>query len=139
MLSSTAAYALRAIVYVARHETSGPVRVGEVAAALALPQNYLAKVLHELARSGVLRSSRGKYGGFRLARPAAHLTLHSVVGQFDGITTRRTCLLRHHECSDQSPCPAHDQWRPIAEETARFFRETTLDQLLDGHAAATPS
>jgi len=133
MLSSTATYALRAMLYVARHETDGPVRVGDVAVALDLPQNYLAKVLHALARGGLLRSTRGKRGGFRLAKPPDHTTVHTVVWQFDGITTRRTCLLGRHDCSDRHPCPAHGRWRAIAEEIARFFRETTLGQLLDGH------
>jgi Rrf2 family protein len=133
MLSSTAEYAVRAVLYVAGHQAEGPVRVGDVAAALDMPQNYLAKVLHELARSGLLLSTRGKRGGFRLAKPADHIALHTVVSQFDGITTRRTCLLGRHDCSDRHPCPAHGRWRAIAEDTARFFRETTVGQLVDGH------
>ncbi len=139
MLSSTAAYALRAVLYVARHEAHGPVRVGDAAAALGLPRNYLAKVLHDLARGGLLLSTRGKYGGFRLARPPDHIALHSVVARFDGVTTRRTCLLGLHECNDRRPCAAHGRWRAIAEETARFFRDTTVGELLDGHVAAAPS
>ena len=136
MLSSTAAYALRAVLYVAGTEAGGPVRVGEAAQALGLPQNYLAKVLHELARSGLLRSTRGKYGGFRLARSPADIALHSVSERFDGITTRRTCLLGRGDCSDRHPCLAHARWRAIGEDTARFFRETTVGQLLDGQGAA---
>lgn len=139
MLSSTAGYALQAVLYVARHETEGPVRVGDAAAALGLPQNYLAKVLHQLARSGLLLSTRGKRGGFRLAKTADHIALHAVVSRFDAISTRRTCLLGRHECSDRHPCPAHPRWRAIAEETARFFRETTVGQLLDGHDAVVPA
>jgi Rrf2 family transcriptional regulator, iron-sulfur cluster assembly transcription factor len=139
MLSSTATYALRAVLYVARHEDAGPVRVGDVAAALDLPQNYLAKVLHALARGGLLHSTRGKRGGFRLAKAPAQTALHSVVRQFDQITTRRTCLLGRHDCSDRHPCAAHGRWRAIAEATALFFRETTLEHLLDGQGAEGPS
>jgi Rrf2 family protein len=135
MLSSTAEYALRAVLYVAQHEGDGPVRMADVAAALDLPQNYLAKVLHELARSGLLRSARGRRGGFRLAKPADHIALHTVVGRFDGIDTRRTCLWGHHDCSDRHPCPAHGRWRPIAEAMAHFFRETTVGELLAGASA----
>ena len=68
MLSSTAEYALRAVLYVAQHAAGGPVRVSEIASALKLPQNYLSKILHELTKSGILVSTRGKHGGFQLAR-----------------------------------------------------------------------
>jgi Rrf2 family iron-sulfur cluster assembly transcriptional regulator len=139
MLSSTAAYALRAVLYVARHQAEGPVCVGDAAAALGLPQNYLAKVLHELARGGLLLSTRGKRGGFRLAKAPHHIALHTVVGRFDAIGTRRTCLLGRRDCSDRHPCLAHARWRAIGEETARFFRDTTVAQLLDGAAAPAPS
>jgi Rrf2 family iron-sulfur cluster assembly transcriptional regulator len=139
MLSSTARYALRAVLYVARHEADGPVRVGDMAAALDLPHNYLAKVLHELAHSGLLRSARGKHGGFRLAKSPDHIALHTVVGRFDGVATRRACLLARQDCNDRHPCPAHGRWRGIAEETARFFRETTVGQLLDADRVAAAS
>lgn len=139
MLSSTATYALRAVLYVAQHQAEGPVRVGDAAAALGLPQNYLAKVLHELARGGLLLSTRGKRGGFRLAKPPHHIALHAVVGRFDAISTRRACLLGRRDCSDRHPCPAHTLWRAIGDETARFFRDTTVGELLHGAAAPVPS
>ncbi len=129
MLSGTAEYALRAIVYLAQHP-EGPVRAGDLAAAASVPQNYLSKVLHELARQGVLTSSRGKHGGFRLAIDPERLTLQRVVAPFDEVTQRKRCVLGRPECSDRRPCPAHHRWKSVAEEINRFFRETTVADLL---------
>ena len=61
LLSQTSEYALRAVLYIA--ECDGPVSVGEIAEAVGVPQNYLSKTLHQLARAGVLRSARGPAGG----------------------------------------------------------------------------
>ena len=79
-ISGTSQYAIRAVVYVATHGTDAPVRVGPIATALDVPQNYLSKTLHILARAGVLRSLRGPRGGFQLAIPPARLTLARVAG-----------------------------------------------------------
>jgi Rrf2 family protein len=130
VLSGTAEYALRAVVYIARRPGGEPVRATDLAQAIAVPRNYLSKILHGLSRAGVLRSTRGKRGGFRLAVPPEDLPLLRVVSVFDDVTARRTCLLGRPECSDRRPCPVHHRWKAASEEIARFFRETTLGDLL---------
>ena len=77
-ISGTSQYAIRAVVYVATNGVDEPVRVGPIAKALDVPQNYLSKTLHQLARAGVLRSVRGPRGGFQLAIPPSRLTLARV-------------------------------------------------------------
>jgi len=120
---------LRAVVHLARYATDAPLQAMDLAAATDVPENYLRKVLHELVRAGVLRSTRGKHGGFRLAVPAERLTLLTVVGRFDGISERRRCLLGRSECSDVRPCPMHHRWKSVAEEIARFFAQTTVAEV----------
>ena len=135
MLSQTAEYALRTLLFLGEHRDRTLVRVGELAEALDIPQNYLSKTLHQLARAGVLASSRGKLGGFRLARSADQISLAEVIAPFDGPTAARTCLLGRAVCSDQSPCAAHARWKGVSAQVADFFRETTVADLLAGRAA----
>ena len=126
MLSQTAQYALRAMIYLGEREGAGPIRVDEAAEALDVPRNYLSKILHALVKRGILRSLRGPRGGFYLARDPDEVTLLDVVTAFDDIEARRTCLLGKKECSDRQPCAVHQQWKATATEVARFYRETTL-------------
>jgi Rrf2 family protein len=126
ILSQTAEYALRAVVHLARYGTDGPIQATDLAEATGVPENYLRKILHELVRSGVLRSTRGKRGGFQLGVPPDQLSLLAIVGRFDGITERRRCLLGRQECSDAHPCPMHDRWKSTSEQIARFFGSTTV-------------
>jgi len=134
ILSQTAEYALRTVLYLAAAQRDGLLSVGEIAAAINVPQNYLSKTLHQLARAGILHSSRGKHGGFRLARPAAEITLGEVVGPFNGPTGERICLLGRDACSDSDPCPAHARWKAVSNQVSGFFRETRVSDLLQGPA-----
>ncbi|HZD03887.1 MAG TPA: RrF2 family transcriptional regulator [Longimicrobiales bacterium] len=129
MLSQTAEYALRAVLHLAREGGRGPVRVDDIAAALDVPRNYLSKILHVLARAGILESTRGPHGGFELAHPAGDLTLADVVEEFDPLKESASCLLGRRRCDDRTPCSAHARWKEVAETVRSFFRETTVAEL----------
>ena len=128
-ISGTSQYAIRAVVYVATHGTDAPVRVGPIAAALDMPQNYLSKTLHQLARAGVLRSVRGPRGGFQLAVPAGRLTLARVAAPFDEVGQRH-CLLGRAQCGDRYPCAAHARWSEVSDSLQAFFGNTTIADLM---------
>ena len=133
MLSGTAEYALRAVVCLARETSaSRTMRAADLAEAADVPRNYLSKILHELTRAGILKSTRGKNGGFRLGMPPGKLPLLRIVALFDQMDEKRTCLLGRPECSDRDPCPAHDRWKATSERIARFFRETTVADVMGG-------
>lgn len=130
MVSDTSRYALRAVAYIAEHEKDGRVSVGEIAEDLDIPRNYLSKILHQLARAGILDSLRGPKGGFVLAVPADELVLERVIDPVQPFSAGSQCLLGRPECRDDQPCAAHETWKPIAEEIRRFFRETTVESLI---------
>ena len=131
MLSQTAEYALRTILFIAqRNQQEGPVQTEAIAGALDIPRNYLSKILHRLAQQGVLRSTRGRGGGFVLGKPAKEMPILAVVGLFDQISPGRACLLGRPVCSDVDPCDAHSAWKEMSERVATFFRETTVGDLL---------
>ena len=138
ILSQTAVYALRAALCLASNEASGPVRVDDIAERLDVPRNYLSKILHVLARAGVMTSSRGPGGGFKLAKPARDLSLAEVVTHFDQLVDEPTCLLGRPECSDRDPCAAHEQWKSVSRSVNAFFRETSIADLSRSGVPITP-
>jgi Rrf2 family protein len=131
MLSQTAEYALRAVLYVAEHGDR-LVPVSEMAEALRIPRNYLSKIVHALAHARVLESTRGKAGGFCLAAAPNRLYVVQVVAPFDNVGQTRHCLLGRPQCSDRTACAAHTRWKDVAERVAAFFRETTVAELMEG-------
>lgn len=130
MLSQTAEYALRAVLYLAEHGKTGPISVGVLSHTLSLPRNYLSKTLHVLAKRRILSSVRGPGGGFQLAIPPDSISLLEVVAPFDEIGGQRQCLLGGSRCSDDHPCPAHGRWKEVADQLLAFFQQTTVEDLI---------
>ncbi len=132
MLTRTSGYALHATLTIAEMGSDGrAVRATEVAQALSIPAHYLAKILHELARAGVLVSERGRHGGFRLARSPSEIRLIEIVENFDMIGRERQCLLGRGACSEQKSCPVHREWLRATAPVYRFFEKRTLADLMD--------
>ncbi len=128
MLSRTSEYALRAVIHLAQHEADWPVSGARIAESTGIPPKYLSKILGDLARVGILNSSPGKTGGFRLGRPAKQLTLSEVLAPFEQFEHRR-CPFGNQECSDVNPCLAHDQWKKVIETEQRFLLKTTVHDI----------
>ncbi|MDX1577549.1 MAG: Rrf2 family transcriptional regulator [Gemmatimonadota bacterium] len=132
MLSQTAEYALRAAVYLAELHGSGPTRVDDIAEGLGVPRNYLSKILHTLAKAGLLSSTRGPSGGFELVRPPGETPLLDVVRHFDPALASESsaCLLGREACRDDDPCGAHERWGSVRRQVQSFFEDTTLAHLV---------
>lgn len=129
IVSQTAVYALRAVLYLADAGPEERARVDDIAAALHVPRNYLSKVLHVLARAGVLSSIRGPHGGFRLRGSPSKLTLQRVVAPFDEAIGKSSCMLGRARCSDAAPCPVHDRYKAISSAVQTLFQQTTVQDL----------
>jgi Rrf2 family protein len=147
MLSQTAEYALRAILYLARVRSGEPVSADSIAEALDAPRNYLAKTLNTLAKRGFLSSTRGPFGGFRLSLEPAALTVGELIRTFDEPRPRARCLLGGRRCDGLQPCAAHSRWEAVTAEMwsplngttiADLLREETLDSTIAGVEAGQP-
>ncbi len=80
-------YALRAIIYLAAQPAGKLSSISEIATRENIPRNFLAKILKDLQRSGILKSYPGAAGGYRLARPASEITYRMVVEAGQGSVT----------------------------------------------------
>ncbi|MFO0972108.1 MAG: Rrf2 family transcriptional regulator [Phycisphaerae bacterium] len=129
MLSKTAQYALRAIVYVATQGRNRPVLAKEIASQTGIPSSYLSRILRDAARAGLLTSARGIGGGFRLARPAERIRLLEVLEPFDDVINRSRCPFGQPRCNDDHPCGFHNYWKPISRAYHAMLEQTTLDRV----------
>jgi len=125
MMSLTSEYALRAIVYIARNEDQWPLSGNEVASAAGVPSKYLAKILGDLVRHGVLDARRGRGGGFSLARGAADTRLWEVLEPFERFN-RAQCPFSDQRCSSDTPCLAHPRWEKVQGAYHGFLKGTTV-------------
>jgi Rrf2 family protein len=109
-LSNKGNYGVRAILDLA-HAYGGPRRKArEIAQMMRVPQNFLAIILAELVRAGLLNATAGKEGGYTLARPPRGISLLEVVEAVEGPIVLTECLLRGISCGQDGYCAAHEAW-----------------------------
>ncbi len=83
-VSARSDYALRALLELAAADPNETIRGDRIARAQGIPLKYLENILGELRRARLVVSHRGQEGGYRLARPAAEITLADVIRAIDG-------------------------------------------------------
>lgn len=126
-LSVKSDYAARAVLALARHYPTGAaVRVEELAAEQGIPANYLVQILIELKGQGVVRSVRGKEGGYLLARPPANISIGDVLRAVHG-TLFDTPALNNSDC----PPELKRVWRTLQQAVENAANGTTFQQLID--------
>jgi len=124
-MTKTGEYALQALIHLAQHIDRWPIPGREIARRAGIPAKYLQKILGDLTRAGVLKSSPGRNGGFRLCRPGNRISLFEVIEPFERIQTKR-CPFGNAVCSDRNPCLAHHEWKKVVEAEQRFLKEVTI-------------
>ncbi len=83
-VSAKAEYACLAVLALATHRGAAPLRIRQIAEAHGIPERYLVQILLQLKGSGLVQSTRGAAGGYRLARPSAEISLAEVLTAIDG-------------------------------------------------------
>jgi Rrf2 family protein len=83
-VSAKTDYALRAAVELAAAAGGPPVKGERLATSQSIPLRFLENILLQLRNAGLIESRRGADGGYRLARPAAEITLADVIRAIDG-------------------------------------------------------
>ena len=102
-------YGVRAMVALASAPAGTLLSVRRIADEMGIPVRFLPQVMGDLARAGLVTSTTGRAGGYRLTRPAADVSLLDVVEAVEGDSRRRTCILRGVPCGlDGTTCAVHD-------------------------------
>ncbi len=127
MPSLTGEYALRAMVYLTTHTEDWPIPGKRIAEGAGIPRKYLSAILGDLVRAGILASSPGPRGGFRVVRSPKDIRLFEVLAPFEPILgNRRACPFGKEECSNYDPCAGHDRWQRVKEIYSQFLQETSV-------------
>ena len=133
MLSHTAEHALRAIVFLAGH-SEGSFSTAEIAAQSGIPASYLATILKDLARAGLVQSRRGRNGGFRLTRAASEISVLDVVRVVDQFRRIESCPLGEPAHFIEM-CPLCRHLDGAVALVERVYAECTVNSLLAQPAA----
>jgi Rrf2 family iron-sulfur cluster assembly transcriptional regulator len=139
-LTTRGRYAVMAMVELAARaaaEPELPVSLAEVAAAQQLSLCYLEQLFVGLRRAGLVISARGPHGGYRLARPAARVSVADVLAAVDEPLDVTRCASGAPGCladtvGSPARCRTHELWEALGQHVRLFVRSVTLADVLAG-------
>lgn len=118
---------MRAVFFIAsKTENNSRVGIKEIALGIDSPEHFLAKILQDLGRKGLIQSVKGPNGGFFMTDENMKRPLSDVVEAIDGNQIFTGCGLGLKQCSEKNPCPLHNDFKNIRNELTNMLCNTTI-------------
>lgn len=136
MLSKRAKYAINALVYLAKQEAQKPILISRIAEEEHIPKKFLEAILLELKNAGILKSKKGKGGGYFLHKAPDEVSLADIMRLFDGAIAFLPCVTyqyyeRCEECVDEETCGIRDVFQDVRDESVRVLKASTLANIIE--------
>jgi Rrf2 family protein len=135
MLSKTAEYALRAIVWLARNPEQSET-ADHLAEYTKVPRRYLHKVLQDLVQAKLVRSQQGPGGGYALARSPETISILDVVNGVAPLERIRQCPLGLR--SHSQLCPLHKELDKVYAASEKALARVAIAELLNSNTSIVP-
>ncbi len=135
MISTSVEYALRAAVILA-YQHDSPMTGEQIASRAHVPTPYLLKLMQLLVRGGVVRSQRGRGGGFSLSREPDQITIWDILDAVEPYQRISACPLGDEKHT--MLCPLHRKVDQALEHVEKAFRNTTLAEVVTDCGEASP-
>jgi Rrf2 family iron-sulfur cluster assembly transcriptional regulator len=111
-------------------EVARQVSLAEIAQAQHLSLAYLEQLFGPLRRAGLVASARGPGGGYRLARPAAEISISAIVNAVDEPIQATRCEAGGPGCLAGQRCLTHDLWAELGEQIRIFLEGVSLADVI---------
>ena len=130
MFSKSCKYGIRAVLYLAINTKTGKkIGVAEIAEEISVPKHFLAKILQELSRQGLISSTKGPKGGFFLSKENIQEPLLKVIESIDGPQVMSSCILGLSVCSSEHPCPLHSKAKASRDGLLELVSDQSIEAL----------
>lgn len=132
MFSKSCEYALRAIIYITQQSEMGKmVNLTMISEEIDSPVAFTAKILQQLTKNKIVKSSKGPKGGFEIEKKHLNSTSLSLIVQiFDGDKLYKGCGLGLSNCDAANPCPLHFKFVEIREQLKEMLEHNTISSLV---------
>ena len=135
-LTTKGRYAVTAMLDLAIHETDGPVSLAGIAARQELSLSYLEQLFRQLRKRGLVSSTRGPGGGYRLGREACDIAVSDVIAAVDESVDATRCRGMEN-CQGDQRCITHDLWQDLSRQIHEFLSGISLAQLVERQSRYT--
>ncbi len=122
-------YGLRAAIYLSIQDPDRSCPIAEIARHQGVPRKFLEKIVRDLIHSGLVRSKRGPYGGYSLARSPREISFQDVIEALEGPIAVNVCMDQHMNCDYLPRCTMLGVWNEVQRKVTDIFTHTTLADL----------
>jgi len=131
-ISTKGRYALRMLIDLAEHMGDGFIPLKDISARQGISKNYMEQIMPLLSKSGMLKTSRGFQGGYKLASAPSNYTVGSILKLTEGSISPVSCLEENaDECLQAPTCCTLEVWRGLGEVITNYLESITLQDILD--------
>lgn len=125
-------YATRVVLALAVADRDEPIALPELSRRTQVSPAMLEQVMPPLRRDGVVRSRRGRHGGYMLNHDPAEITLERVVRLFEGQLAPIGCATRHNPepCPMSEGCSLRHVWEDVRDVVLAHLNQTTFADLV---------
>ena len=131
-LTTKGRYAVTAMLDLALHDTDGPITLADIARRQDISLYYLEQLFTKLRKHGLVESSRGPGGGYRLAILASDITVARVIYSVDESIDVTRCGGQQN-CQGELRCLTHDLWMELNRHVSEFLNKITLAEIIQRH------
>jgi Rrf2 family protein len=133
--TKTGEYAIRAVLFLARQPDDKLTMAHEIAEKEDIPSHYLAKILQRMAKYGYVESYKGRGGGFKISDLALNSSVLEIVEKIEGPVINLKCITGLKECSDENPCPFHEEWNELRNRIYNLLTSKTVREIATEYTA----
>ena len=130
-LSTRSRYGTRMLVDIARHQSDGPVQIGEISKRQGISVKYLEQLMLPLKKAKLVLSMRGPKGGHLLAENPEHLTLGQIVRLLEPQIDPVECIGHPDKCPMSDECQTRWAWREAIKVFFEKLDSITIAELAD--------
>jgi len=112
------------------NQDQGPITLSDISQRQGISLSYLEQLFSRLRKKGLVDSTRGPGGGYRLSRPAKSIAIAEVIVAVDEAVDATRCKGQKN-CHDSRACLTHQLWTDLSEQIREFLNGITLAQVLD--------
>ena len=130
-LSTRARYGTRLMLELALNFDKGTIFLKDIAKREEISEKYLSHLVIPLRASGLISSSRGAHGGYRLAKYPSQITLNEIVKTLEGGISCVECVENPTVCPRVSKCATRGIWEKLDEKISDELSSVTLEDLVN--------
>ncbi|MEO0099938.1 MAG: Rrf2 family transcriptional regulator [candidate division WOR-3 bacterium] len=129
--TTTLRYGLRLMVNMGKNYQKGPIPLRRIAKGEQIPIKYAEKIISLLLRAGLVRSVRGKEGGYLLSYQLNKIKLLDIFKALDGEIYLVNCVVNPQVCKRAKYCEARGLWQLLSENWKKILNRLTLKDLIN--------